>query len=125
MRRSLLGTVSKTKGDLIVFVSDYEAWAERYAHYGWGNRGTGMMQEWNAFKACNPQSKLACINLVANSGYHQVADKNEPDILKIAGFSDQVWNVISEFAQGHTGPEYWVQAIESINLDEVQETHQA
>lgn len=109
----------KKKGDLIIFVSDYEAWAENYHYYGYGNRGTGMMQEWNAFKARNPQAKMACINLVPNEGYHQVEDKDEPDILKVGGFSDSCFDLIREFASGETGPEHWLRVIESIDLREL------
>jgi len=112
----------KHKGDLVILISDMETWAESgmrgfgWGYYGYGNRGTGPQQEWNAYKVRNPNAKLVAINLVANNGYSQFKDKDDSDILKIGGFSDTMWDVISEFSKG-TGPEHWLRVIESIDLD--------
>jgi 60 kDa SS-A/Ro ribonucleoprotein len=107
----------KHKGNLVILVSDMETWAESGSRYGYGYYGTGPQQEWNAYKARNPEAKLVVMNLVANTGYSQFKDKDRTDILKIGGFSDTMWDVINEFALGHTGAEYWLRVIESIDLD--------
>lgn len=118
----------KHKGNLVILVSDMETWAESGCRYnnpysGWGysrstqDAGTGAQQEWNAYKVRNPEAKLVVINLVSNTGYKQFVDSNRNDILSIGGFSDTMWDVINEFALGHTGPEHWLRTIEAINLD--------
>lgn len=43
----------KAEGDLVIFVSDNESWADPRR-----GRGTAMMQEWNAFKSRNPNARL-------------------------------------------------------------------
>jgi 60 kDa SS-A/Ro ribonucleoprotein len=115
----------RTKANLVIYVSDYESWVRDRPRYGSGwlgygrTRSTTMMKEWNAFKARNPGAKLVTIDLVPNQGYHQVESKDEPDILKVGGFSDRVFDVIRDFAQGGTGPDHWITVVESINLDEL------
>jgi len=108
---------AKHKGNLVILVSDMETWADSGSRYGYGYYGTGPQQEWNAYKARNPEAKLVVMNLVANTGYSQFQDKDRNDILKIGGFSDTMWDVINEFALGQTGAEYWLRVIESIDLD--------
>jgi len=124
---------TKHKGDLVILISDMETWAEsgclhNNAYSGWGygrNRygagesGTGAQQEWNAYKARNPNAKLVAINVTAHTGYTQFKDKGRNDILAIGGFSDQMWDVINDFALNQNGPEHWLRVIESIDLDDV------
>jgi len=119
----------KHKGNLVILVSDMETWADSgCAHnhsYGWGYaarsgaQGTGAQQEWNAYKARNPDAKLVTVNLVANTGYSQFQDKDRNDILKIGGFSDTMWDVITNYVLGNTGAEHWLKTIESVNLNEL------
>ncbi len=129
---------SRHKGNLVIIVSDMETWAEsgcRYnipyaGHYGFYSGfsrparstaagGTGAHQEWNAFKARNPQAKLVAIDVTANTGYSQFKDVNDADVLRIGGFSDTMWDVINDFVLNQNGPEHWLKVIESIDLDEV------
>lgn len=104
----------RAKGDLVIFVSDYESWSHPY-RYSY-NTGTAMAQEWEAFNARNPQSKLVCIDLTPGVTT-QVQAKGDPRILKVGGFADVVFDVIREFALGDTGPGHWLNVIESTNLD--------
>ena len=106
----------KHKGNLVFLISDMETWAENGA-YGYGYHGSGPQQEWNAYKVRNPQAKLVAMNLRANTGYRQFKAEDQSDILCISGFSDTMWDVINEFALGHTGTEHWLRVIESIDLD--------
>ena len=95
-------------GDLVIFVSDYESWVDA----GTGP-GTATMKEWNVFKQRNPGARLACIDV---QPYRTVQASEREDILNVGGFSDQVFDVISEFARGDLNAEHWIGVIESVTL---------
>jgi len=97
----------KAKGDFVIFVSDYESWVAG------GGRGTATMREWNAFKQRNPNARLACIDV---QPYRTVQTVESEDILNVGGFSDQVFEVISEFARGKLDADHWMGVIESVAL---------
>ena len=105
--RSLLNG-RKAAGDVIIYVSDYESWVDAKA-----GRGTETMRQWNVFKARNPKAKLVCIDLAPNQTT-QAAEA--ADILNIGGFSDQVFEVMSQFAQGTLAAEHWVGVIEAMRI---------
>lgn len=96
------------KGNLVIFVSDNESWADR--HRG---PGTGMMQEWETFKKRNPRAKLVCIDI---QPYQTTQAKEREDILNIGGFSDVVFDLLAAFAEKRLGKDHWVGQIESIRL---------
>jgi len=98
----------KAKGDLVIFVSDYESWVDAS-----GDRGTATMREWNAFKQRHPNARLACIDV---QPYRTVQALEREDILNVGGFSDQVFEVISEFARGELNADHWIAVIESVVL---------
>lgn len=100
----------KAKGDLVVFISDYESWVD-----AGGGRGTATMREWNVFKQRNPNARLACVDV---QPYRTVQAAEREDILNVGGFSDQVFAVISEFARGSRqfGANHWIDVIESVAL---------
>lgn len=99
------------KGNLVIYVSDNESWANDRGGY----RGTGLMQEWTKFKARNPQAKLVCIDLIANSTTQAVGK----DILNVGGFSDNVFEVISNFLNGSTPGAAPVDFVSQIKLVDV------
>jgi 60 kDa SS-A/Ro ribonucleoprotein len=74
--------------DLVIFVSDNESWVD-----AGGGRGTPTMTEWNFFKQQSGRSS-GCID-VQPDGTVQAVERE--DILNVGGFSDQVFDVISEF----------------------------
>jgi len=96
------------KGDLVIFVSDYESWVD--ARRG---RGTEMMREWNAFKQRNPEARLVCMDV---QPYRTVQAIEREDILNVGGFSDRVFDVISEFARGTLNADHWIGVIDSVTL---------
>jgi 60 kDa SS-A/Ro ribonucleoprotein len=96
------------KGDLVIFVSDNESWVDA----GRG-RGTATMREWNVFKQRNPNARLVCIDV---QPYRTVQAKEREDILNVGGFSDQVFDVISEFARGGLNADHWIGVIDSVTL---------
>jgi 60 kDa SS-A/Ro ribonucleoprotein len=98
----------QAKGDLVIFVSDYESWVD-----AGGGRGTATMREWNAFKQRNPNARLVCIDV---QPYRTVQAAEREDILNIGGFSDQVFEVISEFARDELNAGHWIGVIESAPL---------
>ena len=62
---------------------------------------TATIAEWQTFKRRNPRAKLVCID-VQPYGTTQAPDRG--DILNIGGFSDAVFSVIAEFANGSSRP---------------------
>jgi 60 kDa SS-A/Ro ribonucleoprotein len=104
----------KANGDLVVYVSDNESWAD-FARKGAAShtRGTIMAEEWERFRARNPQAKLVLIDLQPY-GSTQVAERS--DVLNVGGFSDAVFEIVSLFAKGELGSSHFVGAIESVKL---------
>jgi 60 kDa SS-A/Ro ribonucleoprotein len=98
----------KAEGDLVIYVSDNESWVD--AHAG---RGTATMQEWSAFKRRNPRARMACIDV---QPYKTVQAAGSPDVLNVGGFSDQVFDVVADFAAGRLDADHWVGVIEQVAL---------
>jgi 60 kDa SS-A/Ro ribonucleoprotein len=98
------------KGDMIVYVSDNESWLDGPRAM---IRGTATMVEWNRFKVRSPDARLVCIDL---QPYGTTQAKEREDILNVGGFSDQVFETISEFGSGRLAGEHWMSVIESIEI---------
>lgn len=98
------------KGDLVIYVSDNESWIDSKRTW---NSGTETMKQWNAFAARNKDAKLVCIDIQPNA--HTQAQERA-DILNVGGFSDQVFNLVTEFANGTMNAEHWVGVIEKVDL---------
>ncbi len=103
----------KSSGDLVIYVSDNESWIDTPVHGRFGGSGTETMKQWNEFKSRNPQAKLVCIDI---QPYAHTQAKERADILNVGGFSDQVFNLVSEFANGTLSAEHWVGVIEKVEL---------
>jgi 60 kDa SS-A/Ro ribonucleoprotein len=103
----------QAKGDLVIYVSDNESWidAPQYGRFGGGR--TETMKQWAQFKQRNPQARMVCID-IQPYGTTQAVERE--DILNIGGFSDQVFDVISEFAAGRLSADHWIGVIESVKL---------
>lgn len=98
----------KGKGDLVIYVSDYESWVDSRM------RGaTATMAEWNKFKNRNPNAKLVCIDVTPNLTT-QAHDRD--DILNVGGFSDQVFSVIAKFLELGNNQDLWIRTIESVKI---------
>lgn len=95
------------KGDLVMIVSDSESWVDA------GGHGTATMREWNVFKQRNPGARLVCLNV---QPYRTVQAVEREDILNVGGFSDRVFDVISEFARGGLNANHWIGVIDSVTL---------
>jgi 60 kDa SS-A/Ro ribonucleoprotein len=96
----------KATGDLVVIVSDNESWAD-----AGGSRGTATMREWQAFRARNPRARLVLLDLQPNASTQAV---ERADVLNVGGFSDRVFEIVSEFAAGRLGAGHWVETIDAV-----------
>lgn len=96
----------RAKGALVVLVSDNESWVDARRH------GTGLMVEWEAFRARNPEAKLVCIDLTPNRTTQAV---DREDVLNVGGFSDAVFEVIAGFVGG-ARPSHWVDRIQEVAI---------
>lgn len=99
---------SKARGDMLIFVSDNESWMDVTR-----GRGTAVMEEWTKFRGRNPHARLVCIDIQPNKS---LTAPNREDILNVGGFSDAVFEVLSDFAQGGGNAAHWVRRIESVEL---------
>jgi 60 kDa SS-A/Ro ribonucleoprotein len=103
----------RATGDLVIYVSDNESWVDA-PHYGrYGGSATQTMKEWAIFKQRNPEARMVCIDV---QPYGTVQAKERADILNIGGFSDQVFDVIAEFARGQLTADHWIGVIEEVIL---------
>jgi 60 kDa SS-A/Ro ribonucleoprotein len=98
----------KAAGDLVIFVSDNQSWVD-----AGGGRGTAMLGEWNVFRKRNPNARLVCIDV---QPYCTTQAAERADVLNIGGFSDRIFEVVSEFAAGRLEADHWVGVIESVGL---------
>ncbi len=104
---------TKANGDVLIYVSDNESWIDT-PHYGrFGGSGTETMKQWNEFKGRNKSAKLVCIDI---QPYNSTQAQERSDILNIGGFSDNVFNLVSEFSKGTLNAEHWVGEIEKVEL---------
>lgn len=101
---------AKASGDLIIYVSDNESWIDSNRQW---NSGTETMKQWNEFKSRNKDAKLVCIDI---QPYAHTQAQERQDILNVGGFSDQVFNLVSEFANGNMSADHWVGVIEKVEL---------
>ena len=56
---------------------------------------------------------MVCIDV---QPYATVQAKERSDILNVGGFSDQVFDLISEFTRGELNAGHWIEVIESTAL---------
>ena len=103
----------RAEGDLVIYVSDNESWVDSPRYGSFGGSATATMKEWSSFRHRNPGARMVCIDI---QPYGTVQAKERDDILNIGGFSDQVFDVIAEFANGNLNANHWIGVIENIEL---------
>lgn len=101
----------RKKGDLVLYVSDNQSWADFRHAGGPHTRGTAMAEEWKLFRERNPGAKLVLVDIQPYA-HTQVAES--PDVLNVGGFSDAVFEVVSLFAKGEGAT--FVDTIRSVSL---------
>ncbi len=100
----------KAKGDLIVYVSDNQSWVDTVARTG---APTATMVEWAKFKGTNPKAKMVCVDVQPHA---ETQARPGEDILHVAGFSDQVFDLIAAVAHQEAGPDWWLEQIGKVEL---------
>lgn len=103
----------KSKGDVLIYVSDNESWIDSPNHGMFGGSGTETMKQWNEFKSLNTGAKLVCIDI---QPYSHTQAQTRADILNVGGFSDHVFTLVSEFAGGTMEAGHWVGVIEKVEI---------
>ena len=103
----------RATGDLVIYVSDSESWLDTNSNFYYGNSATQTMKQWARFKRRNPAAKMVCIDL---QPYDTTQAKEREDITNVAGFSDQVFELLANVSGGRTEVGYWVRQIEAIEL---------
>ncbi|MCC6135159.1 MAG: RNA-binding protein [Candidatus Contendobacter sp.] len=98
----------KAAGDLVIYVSDNESWADPQR-----GRGTETMKQWETFRQHNPKARLVCIDL---QPYGTTQAQTRDDVLNVGGFSDAVFEVLARFAAGQLGGDHWVREIEAVEV---------
>lgn len=94
------------KFDLVIVVSDNQSWVDFS-----NGRYTGMNAEWVKFKRKNPKAKLVLIDL---QPYGSTQVQDDKDVLNVGSFSDEIWEIIANFANGNK--DNFVSAIENVEI---------
>ncbi|MDG4551762.1 MAG: RNA-binding protein, partial [Candidatus Contendobacter sp.] len=98
----------KAAGDLVIYVSDNESWADPQR-----GRGTETMRQWEVFRQRNSKARLVCIDIQPHG---TVQAQTRADVLNVGGFSDAVFEVLARFAAGQLGGDHWVREIEAVEV---------
>ena len=98
----------KAQGDLVIFVSDNESWADPQ-----NGRGTETMRQWAQFRQRNRQARLVCIDI---QPYGTVQAQERDDVMNVGGFSDEVFTLVAEIAAGRTAAGHWVKVIDDVAI---------
>ena len=56
---------------------------------------------------------MVCVDV---QPYQTVQAAESADVLNVGGFSDQVFEVVADFAADRLGPDHWVGVIEQVAL---------
>ncbi|MCC6220952.1 MAG: RNA-binding protein [Deltaproteobacteria bacterium] len=96
------------RADFVILVSDNQSWIDARRE-----GATQTMREWQKFKLCNPQAKLACIDI---QPYATAQCYNGNDIFNVGGFSDQVFEVLERFVANTLSPGHFVGLIENVEI---------
>jgi 60 kDa SS-A/Ro ribonucleoprotein len=109
------------KNGVIIITSDYESWSQPrdYGQFGFGRvvsdrRNTLMMTEWRKFRQTHPEAKLILID-ISPQPTNQVPD--EPGVLNIGGFSDNVFRLIDDFINDRGGLQSIATRVHEVNLE--------
>jgi 60 kDa SS-A/Ro ribonucleoprotein len=105
---------SKSRVDLVIFVSDNESWVDTKRYRYFGSDPTETMKQWSIIKTRNPKARMVCIDI---QPYATSQAKEGDDILNIGGFSDQVFELVSLFAKGELNADHWVGVIDAVETE--------
>jgi 60 kDa SS-A/Ro ribonucleoprotein len=92
--------------DIVIFISDNESWG----HSAWGRENDTLLQVWAQYKKKNRKAKLVLIDIQPST---TTSARTGPDVLNIGGFSDNIWDAISNFIYGNDS---LITSIENVTL---------
>lgn len=102
---------------VIIILSDYESWSTARGFYNHQNSNvrpaTPLMIEWRKFRVTHPKAKMILID-ISPQATAQVPD--EPGVLNIGGFSDNVFRLVDDFINDR-GVETLATRIHEVNLE--------
>lgn len=102
---------------VIIILSDYESWSRPHGFHQPQHTSvraaTPLMVEWRKFRATHPKAKLILID-ISPAQMAQVPD--EPGVLNIGGFSDNVFRLVDDFINDR-GVETLATRIHEVNLE--------
>src|SRR5262249_7525973 len=96
-----------------------ESWIDAPSYGRFGGDATETMKQWAEFKRRSPRARMVCIDI---QPYGTVQAQEREDILNVGGFSDQVFELIAEFAAGRLNDDHWVGAIAAIALSQLNDS---
>lgn len=103
----------QAKADAVIYVSDNESWIDTPYYGRFGGNATETMKQWSELKSRNRDAKLVCIDI---QPYAHTQAQERRDVLNVGGFSDQVFTLVSEFANGNLDDGHWVGVIEGVEI---------
>jgi 60 kDa SS-A/Ro ribonucleoprotein len=98
---------TRTKADTVIYFSDNESWVDARR----GSRGTAMLAAWRTFKRSNQGAQLVCIDV---QPYATVQAPVDDDVTHVGGFSDSVFQVLREVADGDRTKDRFVERIRRV-----------
>lgn len=98
--------------DLVIYISDNESWIDS-SNSRYYRNDTKTLENWESVKKTNPNAKMVCIDI---QPYGNTQAPNRDDIINIGGFSDVVWDVITEFAKNGRNGSHWIDTINQIDI---------
>lgn len=97
------------RADTVIYLSDNESWVDASPN----GRSTAMLAEWRRFKQNNRTARLVCIDLQPlRTVQAPVAD----DVVHVGGFSDAVFDVLSDVVRGGIRPDHFVDRIRQVAI---------
>ncbi len=107
---------AKVYPDLVVYFSDMQGWmSPGVVTYQGGTRGhaSASAHLWAQIKAKNPKAKIVSVNL---QSYDTVQVPDGGDSMLLAGWNDQMFEMIKLFAAGEYTAKRWIERIEQTEI---------
>jgi 60 kDa SS-A/Ro ribonucleoprotein len=106
---------------VILIISDNESWANARRDQYFGHmlarkdgRNTPLMLEWRHFRKTHPKAKMILLDISPNT---TIQAPDEPGVLNIGGFSDNVFRLIDDFVNDRGGLESIATRVHEVNLE--------
>ncbi len=100
--------------DMVILLSDNESWRTLNAP-----TNIAFMREWEQFRHRKPDARLLCYDLQPDTFpvQHSTPQTERADILRLGGYSPDIFQTIAQFSHGAFTPEHWQNALQSLRID--------